>query len=38
MAVGARIGKNVHIPLIRRPAKWVLLKYAVGWLVPTSKT
>lgn len=27
MAVGARIGKNVHIPWIRRPAKWM-----VGWL------
>ncbi len=24
MVVGARIGKKVHIPLIRRPAKWVL--------------
>jgi glycosyltransferase involved in cell wall biosynthesis len=24
MLVGARIGKNVKIPLIRRPAKWVL--------------
>ena len=24
MAVGARIGEDVHIPLIRRPAKWVL--------------
>ena len=28
MVVGARIGKNVRIPLIRRPAKWLLLKYA----------
>jgi glycosyltransferase involved in cell wall biosynthesis len=27
MVVGARIGKQVHIPLVRRPAKWVL-----GWL------
>jgi glycosyltransferase involved in cell wall biosynthesis len=27
MAVGARIGPRVHIPRIRRPAKWVL-----GWL------
>lgn len=27
MAVGARSGKQVHIPWIRRPAKWVL-----GWL------
>jgi glycosyltransferase involved in cell wall biosynthesis len=24
MAVGARIGSDVHIPLVRRPAKWVL--------------
>ena len=24
MVVGARIGRNVNIPLIRRPAKWVL--------------
>ncbi len=31
MAVGARIGKKVHIPLIRRPAKWILLRYA-RWL------
>jgi glycosyltransferase involved in cell wall biosynthesis len=28
MAVGARIGPNVQIPLVRRPAKWVLLRYA----------
>ncbi|GJQ28469.1 MAG: hypothetical protein HBSAPP03_03530 [Phycisphaerae bacterium] len=28
MAVGARIGQNVNIPLARRPAKWALLKYA----------
>ena len=28
MAVGARIGNNVHIPLVRRPAKWVLKKLA----------
>jgi len=27
MVVGARIGKHVHIPFIRRPAKWIL-----GWL------
>ena len=27
MVVGARTGKEVHIPLIRRPAKWLL-----GWL------
>jgi hypothetical protein len=24
MAVGARLGNNVHIPLVRRPAKWLL--------------
>jgi glycosyltransferase involved in cell wall biosynthesis len=24
MAVGARTGKKVHIPLVRRPAKWLL--------------
>ncbi len=28
MAVGARTGKKVHIPLIRRPAKWLLNKLA----------
>lgn len=28
MSVGARIGPDVNIPLIRRPAKWVLLCYA----------
>ena len=28
MAVGARIGNNVQIPFVRRPAKWALLKYA----------
>jgi len=28
MVVGARTGENVHIPLIRRPAKWVLNKLA----------
>mgnify|MGYP001348957803 CR=1 FL=1 len=27
MVVGARIGKDVHIPWVRRPAKWVL-----GWV------
>ena len=27
MAVGARSGKQVHIPWVRRPAKWVL-----GWV------
>src|SRR3989338_3336802 len=28
MVVGARIGKNVHIPFIRRPAKFILTKMA----------
>jgi glycosyltransferase involved in cell wall biosynthesis len=28
MIVGARVGQNVNIPLIRRPAKWVLRKLA----------
>ena len=28
MSVGARIGTDVNIPLIRRPAKWALLFYA----------
>ena len=28
MAVGARIGSNIHIPLVRRPAKWVLQRLA----------
>ena len=28
MVVGARIGRKVQVPLIRRPAKWVLLHYA----------
>ena len=28
MAVGARTGKSVHIPLVRRPAKWVLKRLA----------
>jgi glycosyltransferase involved in cell wall biosynthesis len=28
MVVGARTGKAVHIPLVRRPAKWVLNKLA----------
>ena len=28
MVTGARTGKNVHIPLLRKPAKWALLKYA----------
>ena len=28
MVVGARIGKNAKIPLIRRPAKWLITKLA----------
>ena len=28
MVVGARTGRNVHIPLLRRPAKWVLTHLA----------
>ncbi|MBK8931870.1 MAG: glycosyltransferase family 2 protein [Candidatus Promineifilaceae bacterium] len=28
MVVGARIGDNVHIPLVRRPAKWALGRLA----------
>ena len=28
MVIGARIGKNVQIPTLRRPVKWLLLKYA----------
>jgi hypothetical protein len=37
MAVGARTGKNVAIPLVRRPAKWVLNKlanYVAGYRIP----
>jgi glycosyltransferase involved in cell wall biosynthesis len=37
MVVGARIGPNVNIPLIRRPAKWVLNKlanYLTGAKIP----
>jgi glycosyltransferase involved in cell wall biosynthesis len=37
MVVGARIGRNVHIPLVRRPAKWVLNKlanYLTGATIP----
>jgi hypothetical protein len=37
MVVGARIGSNVAIPLIRRPAKWVLNKlanYVAGHRIP----
>lgn len=28
MAIGARLGEDVNIPLVRRPAKWVLRKLA----------
>jgi len=28
MVVGARIGANVHIPLMRRPAKWMITRLA----------
>lgn len=31
MVVGARIGQNVHIPLVRRPAKW-LLKHLANYV------
>jgi glycosyltransferase involved in cell wall biosynthesis len=31
MAVGARVGQNVHIPLARRPAKWALNRLA-NWV------
>ena len=37
MAVGARTGKEVHIPLIRRPAKWALnwlANYLSGMEIP----
>ncbi len=37
MVVGARIGENVHIPLIRRPPKWFLRKLAsflAGYNIP----
>jgi glycosyltransferase involved in cell wall biosynthesis len=37
MVVGARMGKNVAIPLVRRPAKWVLNKlanYVAGYRIP----
>jgi len=37
MVVGARMGKNVAIPLVRRPAKWVLNKlanYVTGTRIP----
>jgi glycosyltransferase involved in cell wall biosynthesis len=28
MAIGARIGPNVHIPMVRRPVKWIITKLA----------
>ena len=28
MVVGARVGKSVKVPVIRKPAKWILLKLA----------
>jgi glycosyltransferase involved in cell wall biosynthesis len=37
MVVGARMGKNVAIPLVRRPAKWVLNRlanYVAGFRIP----
>jgi glycosyltransferase involved in cell wall biosynthesis len=37
MVVGARTGENVHIPLIRRPAKWALNRlanYLSGMTIP----
>jgi glycosyltransferase involved in cell wall biosynthesis len=37
MVVGARIGADVHIPLVRRPAKWVLAhlaNYVSGASIP----
>jgi glycosyltransferase involved in cell wall biosynthesis len=29
MAVGARTGSNVHVPLVRRPGKWIITRLAV---------
>jgi len=37
MVVGARMGKNVAIPMVRRPAKWVLNRlanYVAGFRIP----
>jgi glycosyltransferase involved in cell wall biosynthesis len=31
MVIGARLGQNVHIPLVRRPAKW-LLKHLANYV------
>ncbi|MCW5976882.1 MAG: glycosyltransferase family 2 protein [Bryobacteraceae bacterium] len=35
MVVGARIGKNVKIPLVRRPAKWAL-KHLANYVTASS--
>lgn len=35
MVVGARTGSNVNIPLLRRPVKWVIRKFA-SWMVGHS--
>jgi glycosyltransferase involved in cell wall biosynthesis len=35
MVVGARTGQNVHIPLVRRPAKW-LLKHLANYVSGAS--
>jgi glycosyltransferase involved in cell wall biosynthesis len=35
MVVGARIGQNVNVPLIRRPAKW-FLRHLAGYLTGES--
>ena len=40
MVVGARTGKNVKIPLIRKPAKWAIGKLAnwvTGYSIPDIK-
>lgn len=37
MAVGARTGENVNVPLVRRPAKWIitqLASYLTGFKIP----
>jgi glycosyltransferase involved in cell wall biosynthesis len=35
MVVGARIGQNVNVPLVRRPAKW-FLRHLAGYLTGES--
>lgn len=35
MVVGARTGQNIHIPLGRRPVKWIIRKFA-EWMVRRS--